>query len=267
MKLKVVDHAIAPDLAVACTADVVYHVADDVSLTLDVYRPEAAATPLPAAVFVHGDLADWRQVHDLKDWGQYRSWGRLVAASGMAAVTFNHRSAQQGARMSDVSEDIDAVLNFLRTEGANLGVDATRLALVAFSMGVPYTVRVAFERRDELACVVAFYGFLDLGELGGEIKPELLREFSPLDQLRAGRRLPPLLVVRAGSDHPLLNASIDRFVAAALVDNLEIDVLNHPAGGHGFDIGVASSRSRAIIAAVLSFLAHHLSPSDGTDRG
>lgn len=163
--------------------------------------------------------------------------------------------------MRDVTEDIEAALDYIDSAGEELGIDASRLALVAFSMGVPYALRVAFDRRVRLRCLVAFYGPMDLSDAPWPVSAELLREFSPLHHLRSAGELPPLLVARAGADHPLLNESIDRFVAEALQRNIEVDVLNHPAGPHGFDLDDASSRSRQIIAAALAFLGCHLSPT------
>jgi dienelactone hydrolase len=229
-------------------------------MTLDVYRPAGTTEKLPAAVFIHGDLAQPDLVRDIKDWGQYRSWVELTASTGIAAVTFNPRSAHQGTRMRDVTEDIEAALNSIDSAGQQLGIDASRLAPVAFSMGVPYALRVAFNRRLRLRCVVAFYGPLDLSDAHWPVSAEVLREFSPFHHLRQGTDLPPLLVARAGADDQLLNQSIDRFVAETLQRNIEIDVLNHPRAPHGFDLGDPSSRSRQIIAAALAFLGYHLGP-------
>ncbi len=90
------------------------------------------------------------------------------------------------------------------------------------------------------------------------IAEETPQEFSSLHQLRCGRNLPPLLVGRAGSDDGLLNESIDAFVMLALEQNLEIDVLNHPTGEHGFDVRNNCRRSRDLIEATLTFFRRHL---------
>ena len=56
-------------------------------LVFDVYTPPEPAVR-PAVLFVHGDAPPERLQH-LKEHPQYASWGRLVAASGLVAVTFN----------------------------------------------------------------------------------------------------------------------------------------------------------------------------------
>ena len=77
-----------------------------------------------------------------------------------------------------------------------------------------------------------------------------------------GRRrasLPPLFLARAGHDEiPHLNESVDRFVAAALANNVRIDLYTHPDGVHGFDIRTRDARTREIIAQTLGFLRRHL---------
>lgn len=179
MKSKVVVYPTPPEPGVERAVDLTYRVVDGASMTLDVYRPARTTEKLPAAVFIHGDLAEPELVRDIKDWGQYRSWGELTASTGIAAVTVNHRSAHQGTRMRDVTEDIEAALDYIDSNGEQLGIDASRLALVAFSMGVPYALRVAFDRRARLRCVVAFYGPMDLSDAPWSVSAELLREFSP----------------------------------------------------------------------------------------
>jgi hypothetical protein len=92
---------------------------------------------------------------------------------------------------------------------------------------------------------------MDLSDAPWPVSAELLREFSPHEHLRRAGELPPLLVARAGADHPLPNESIGRFVAEALQRNIEIDLLNHPAGPHGFDLddessSAASGNSRVV---------------------
>jgi acetyl esterase/lipase len=194
--------------------------------------------------------------------GQYVSWAELLASNGIAAVTFNHRSSRRATRMHDVASDIDAALDYVAAKAEEWNLDAARLGLWSCSMGVPFALRAAFKRPSSLRCVAALYGPMELmpnadaGEPGAE---ETLREFSPLHHLRAGRELPPLLLARAGRDHiPLLNESIDAFVVSALEQNREIDILNHPAGEHGFDVRNDCRRSREVIEATVTFYRRHL---------
>lgn len=241
-------------------SDLTYRVADDEELKLDVHRPAPETGPLPAIVFVHGDGPP-ELIRDIKDWGQYVSWGELVASIGIAAVTFNHRSSYRRTRMHEVAGDIDAAFDHVGGHAEEWGIDASRLGLWTCSMGAPFALRLAFERSLSLRCVVALYGPMDLSnDPGADASvPEVDRlEFSPLHHLRSGKALPPLLLARAGRDDPRLNASIDAFVACALEQNLEIDVLNHPTGQHGFDVLDDCRRSRSVIETILGFYRRHL---------
>ena len=67
---------------------------DDRELRFDVYRsPQSDSSGnLPVVVFVHGEGPP-EVIENSKDWGQYDGWGRIIAASGMMAVTFNRRSS------------------------------------------------------------------------------------------------------------------------------------------------------------------------------
>jgi len=69
-----------------------------------------------------------------------------------------------------------------------------------------------------------------------------------------------MLIARAGLDAPALNASIDRLIAAALAGNMDIDVMNHSTGHHGFDILDDNARSREIIHTTLEFMKTHVVP-------
>jgi dienelactone hydrolase len=140
-----------------------------------------------------------------------------------------------------VVDDIECVLQHIETNGEQFGLDSSRLGLLAFSMGVPYTLRVAFDRHATLRCAVAFYGPMDLRRASWPVDAEVLAEFSPINHLCAGRDLPPLLVARAGKDDPDLNDSVDRFVAEALRQNTHLDFMNHPHGPHGSTFSMSRS--------------------------
>src|SRR5260370_19625677 len=72
-----------------------------------------------------------------------------------------------------------------------------------------------------------------------------------------GRALPPLLVARAGRDAAWINDSLDGFVRAALAAGVEIDLLNHAEGRHGFDVLDDVPRSCEIIARAIEFIRWH----------
>jgi acetyl esterase/lipase len=235
----------------------VRYASGDPGLLMDLYRPSSAApgAPLPAVLLIHGGPVPKLGA---KGMGVFTSYGRLLAACGLVAVTFNHRFLGT-ERLLEAAADVEAAHDYLRGNAPALGVDAERLAFWAFSGGGPFLSLALRGAPTHVRAVVAYYAALDIREKapgsGAVISDEDRRELSPAHhvQARAGR-VAPLLVARAGLDHPFLNAGIDRFVQAALAANAPIDVMNHAAGRHAFDILDDDARSREIIARTVEFL-------------
>jgi acetyl esterase/lipase len=246
---------------VVVNRDVPYAAPADAALAMDVYRPSGATgSRLPAVVLIHGGPVPRLGA---KGMGVFTSYGRLLAASGLLAVTFNHRFLAP-ERLLDAAADVEAAIAYVRSHAAELGADDQRLAVWAFSGGGPFLSLALRGAPSYVRAAVAYYAALDIQEKapGSTDTPsdELRREFSPLYHVQAeAGRIAPILVARAGLDHPFLNAGIDRFVQAALAANAAIDVMNHATGRHGFDILDDVERSREIIARTVEFLRTRLS--------
>jgi acetyl esterase/lipase len=226
-----------------------------VDLTMDVYRPSAGGARVPVVVLVHGGPLPRLGA---KNMAVFRSWGRVLAASGLAAVAFDHRFL--GAdRLLDAASDIETALAFVRERGDELGLDAERLALWAFSGGGPFLSLALRAGAPRVKAIVSYYAALDLRVkapgASTDITDETRRDFSPAHHVEsASGSLPAMLIARAGLDQPFLNATIDRFAAAALATNAEIDILNHPTGRHGFDFLDDVPRTKEILRRTLEFL-------------
>jgi acetyl esterase/lipase len=237
-------------------------------LLADLYRP-AGSSPgrWPVVVFVHGDGPP-DVLATAKEWGQYTSWGRLTAASGLAAITFNHRSTEGRTRLDEAASDVDALIAFVRGSADDLGVDGERIGIWVCSMGPPVVLpRILRDRPPFVRCVAALYGVMDLrslrDETPAEVGDDVLTAFSPVVALTEAAASfvppPPMLLARAGrEERRWLNPTIDAFVAAALEANAELDLLTHPTGRHGFDVADDDERSRDIVARTVEFLRRHL---------
>ncbi|HEU5249643.1 MAG TPA: alpha/beta hydrolase [Thermoanaerobaculia bacterium] len=239
--------------------DVVYETVGEMPMKADVYLPARASRrgPYPGVVLVAGGA------ENTKDWGIYRSLGRLFAASGFAAVPFNHRLRYPRRQYEEGAADLLALVSHLRANAASLEVDPERIAMMVFSGGGPMLSVPMRERIPGVRCLVNYYAFLDtdhvdLAEAG--ITREGAEKFSPLRQFTANPpALLPLFIARAGKDAiPGVNASIDRFVAAALERNAPVLVVNHPEGEHGFDHRNSDARSREILKLTIEFLREQL---------
>lgn len=205
-------------------------------LLMDVYTPPDLniGEQRPVVMFIHGGAgAQYRP----KDWGIYQSWGRLIAAAGMAAVTFTHRLGYPEPFLEGASADLRSALSFVRTNAGSWNADCDRIGLAAFSAGGQSLVEPFRNTPAGVRCAAAFYAMLGM-------PPSTI----------------PTFVARGGQDAvPGLNEAMDRFISLALAENTPITVMNHPGGDHGFDNQNDDDRSREIIRAAIEFMKTHLS--------
>lgn len=107
-----------------------------------VYAAEGLATPAPALVYFHGGgwVIGSLESHD--------SFCRALAnRSGAIVVSVEYRLAPE-ARYPAAAEDCYAVTRWVADHGAELGVDATRLAIGGDSAGGNLAAAVALMARD-----------------------------------------------------------------------------------------------------------------------
>lgn len=208
--------------AIAPRASNLQYRSDHPLLLMDVYAPSLEqAERAPLVLLVHGSApVDTKP----KDWGIFQSWGRLLAASGLAAATFNHRM---------IKSDVSAALAFVHANAESWNADPERIGMMVWSGGGPL---LGIEKPAFVRCAAAFYAILDCSV------PEI-----------------PIFVGRAGRDAiPGVNEAIDRFVSEALEANASLTLMNHASGEHGFDNQNDDDRSREIIRSAIAFLRVHL---------
>lgn len=247
---------------VVVKTDLKYTNANDPNLLMDVYIPPGLAKSArrPAVVFIHGGAAS---AFKPKDWGIYKSWGRLVAASGMIAVTFTHRLGYPKPLLAEAASDVTAAVDYIRANADSFNVDKDRLCLAAYSAGGPMLSIAMRDKPVYVRCLVAFYAFLDIQQSEthrANETHEMVKTFSLITYLASdAAKIPPMFIARAGLDEvPTMNDSIDRFIREAISKNASIIVANHPQGVHGFDNQTDDERSREIIRNALDFMKVHL---------
>jgi acetyl esterase/lipase len=244
--------------AVRVRSDLVYQ--DGPKQKADVYAPPRARKPAPIVIFIHGGMGPEFPVRP-KEWGIYQSWGRLMAASGLTAIVFNHRAGFPKVELAAATADLRDVVSWARAQARSWNADPERICLLAFSGGGPLLSFAMREPASHLRCQVGVYPILDIENLEltrGQMTAAELAEHSPVAQLSASS--PPLLVVRAGKDSiPGLLAGLDRFVRVALEKNAALTLVNHPEAPHGFDNKLDTPRTREVLESVLGFVHAHLS--------
>ena len=244
-----------------------YRVADELQLPMDVYVPPGlgAGARRPAVIFIHGGP----MAPDMSptEWGVYRSYGELAAASGFVGITFKHR-LNSLADFGKAAGDVRALIDHVRANASDLHVDPDRLALWGFSGGGAL-LGVAFQQRTPFVrSVVSYYGILDLREPPGSGVPPAVPEpvasdLSPVSLVaRAAGPFPPTLIARAERDNPRINQSVDDFVRGAVAGGVSLDLLTLPGAQHGFDVLDDTPRSREVIQRTLAFLRSTLDSRD-----
>lgn len=97
-------------------------------LQLDLYKPKAAATPLPAIVCIHG--GGWQKgtragMADLS---------RALAARGYVVVSISYRLSDEAAFPAQL-HDVKAAVRWLRANAATHGIDPARIGAIGHSAG------------------------------------------------------------------------------------------------------------------------------------
>jgi hypothetical protein len=143
--------------AVNVRRDVAYRETEAGALTLDLYHPPGSGggARLPAVIVVAGypDEGFEKAVGcRFKEMGSSTSWGRLIAASGMMAITYTNR---------EPAADFAALLEYVQENAGALGIDESRIALWASSGNVPLALwGLMREGRESLRCAVLCYGLM-----------------------------------------------------------------------------------------------------------
>jgi acetyl esterase/lipase len=250
---------LAPPTGAHVQRDLVYRTEGDRVLKLDVYRPSSGEDPSPVVFLVNGDAPE-EIIANAKDWGVFQSYGEHLAARGMVGVPFNHRSSNQ-MEPTEVAADVLAAIRFVRGRAEDFRVRADRVGLWVFSAGGPFGLAPFLQRRpDWLRCAAGFYTIWDQSQFRASLSSadEGIR-WSCLTALDSDTPdLPPLLLARAGRDSARLLEGTETFVRRARQRGVDLTVLDHPTGQHGFDTRDDDERSREIIGLTLDFFVRHL---------
>ncbi|TMG47601.1 MAG: hypothetical protein E6H91_08735 [Chloroflexi bacterium] len=261
--LHVAPTVLAPPSGARVERDVVYRTEGARVLQLDVYRPPGDDRPRPVVFLVNGDAPE-DVIATAKDWAVFRSYGEHLAALGLIGVPFNHRSGVDGQHTAEIAAEVHAAIGFVRGGAAAFGVDPMRVGLWVFSAGAPFGLAPLLQLRpDWLRCAAGFYTIWDLAPYREQIRPpvdEAIRRWSAVTALDSDTPdLPPLLLARAGRDGAGILEGTDTFIRRARQRGIDLTVLDHPTGQHGFDIRDNDERSREIIQMTLDFFVRNLS--------
>ena len=217
----------APSADVVATRDVEYAKPDSVALRLDVYRRPGSGA-LPAIIFYNRGVGAERR-HPV-----YEAWARAAASRGLIAILPDLRGTSE-------TRDFDALLGYLTSHAARLGIDRDAIALYAASGNVFRAFPLVEDpARSAVKAAVMYYGS------------------APISTFRLDL---PVLYVRAGLDRPDVNQAITSLASRAATQNAPVTLLNHPTGYHGFELFNDDDATRDVIDRTLDFVNRATSPA------
>ncbi|MEU7075578.1 alpha/beta hydrolase [Streptomyces narbonensis] len=195
--------------------------------------------PLPAVVFVHGGPVAPDQRPTPRDTPFFLGYGRYAASLGVVGVTLDHR-LHGIADYPRAAEDLADAVALVR---ADPRVDEDRVALWFFSTGGLLAADWLAAPPPWLRCVAANYpAFAPLPGWGG-----VEARFRPVDALGPGSGAVPVVLTRAGREHPAFAATVQDFLEAAAENGVEVDLVDVPLGHHSFELTDPSDASRAAV--------------------
>ena len=213
---------------VSVTKDVEYGKSDTVALRMDVYRSAGSAATSPTLIFFnHATGADRR-------WFFYDAWARAAASRGLTAIVFD-------LRFGNEASDFQALMAYLTSRGAAVGVNKDAIAIYAGSGNV-FTAFPLVEdpRLTTVKAAVMYYGVAPVTEF---------------------RRDLPVLYVRAGLDRPSVNEAIVKLAALAVAQNAPVTLVNHASGYHGFEMFNDDDATREVMEQTIAFVKRATSPA------
>jgi acetyl esterase/lipase len=232
---------------------------DGSPVVVDLTRPASPSrAPLPVVILVHGGLPDDAPVRP-RSWQVYKDWGAILAASGVAAVMFDHSLGSPKRRLDLSVSEIDIVLRWVATEGARLGLKTDSVQAIGFSAaGLLAPELLRDERPVPISRIALFYpltGVVPTTEtpLHDDALTARMDIRSAAQQL--AKRRTPLLLIRAGGDiQPGLLSLLDKNVSALLSADVRLEIINVPGEPHGFDLEHDTPDVRAAIERTLRFV-------------
>lgn len=130
------DEAVAPSAGLHISEHRITSQPDGNQINLRVIRPDTDEA-LPGVYYIHGGGMQSLSC----DLGNYRAWGRIIAAQGVAVAMVDFRNAVEPSSVPEVApfpaglNDCVSGLRWVHSNAATLGIDATRIVVAGESGG------------------------------------------------------------------------------------------------------------------------------------
>ncbi|MFC7534354.1 alpha/beta hydrolase [Actinoplanes sp. GCM10030250] len=202
---------------------------------VDFYLPFTTGAPRPAILFMHGGPLPPGMEPLPREWPHFQGYASLAADRGAVGGVVEHRLYGPDSYPT-AAGDVAAAVNALRDDPR---VDSDRVALWFFSGSARLAADYLREPPEWLRAVAMTYPMVTPFP-GWPDDPR----FRPADAVLSAGDL-PIVLTRVGQENPLIAEGVASFVSTAEKANLEI--IDVPEGGHGFDNQLDTDESRAAI--------------------
>lgn len=245
---------------VATYPDVSYPVPDGTA-RLDIYAPahRDSGENCPILVMVHG-------------FGETRAplapLGEKAARRGYVAVAIDYRTHVAGGFAGEL-RDVDAGLDFVRSQAARYGADPDRIAGFGWSLGALLIADAALRDDQPMSALVGWSGAYDIATVGAKnpavaalVAAQLTcvpaqascrkrqRDYSPLGHVDTNA--PPTFLAWGSGDTLIPRDQITGFAGALRANDVPVTSKIYPGSGHaGGLLDVATG-------ATLTFLDDHM---------
>ena len=183
------------------------------------------------------------------------SWAELIAASGMAAVTYQTQFSHS---------ETDSLIYFLKKNAEDYNIDMNNLCVFGASANTLAAQSLMQNDDYSIKCAVLNYGILLTPDQKyyAEIDSTANMLGFYFSDLRPISKIPeniPMLVTRAGKDRfQIVKNTTDYFVAEAMRSNAQLTFINYSDGQHDFDVLDDTEISKLIIRQTVDFMKTHL---------
>jgi len=245
---------------VICHNGIVYHTVNGIDLKADIYVPSngGKSNTLPIVIIVinYPDSV-FNKIfgRDGKDLQMAVSWAELIAASGMAAVTYQTQFSHS---------ETDSLIYFLKKHAEDYNLDMSNLCVFGASANTLAAQSLMQNDDYSIKCAVLNYGILLTPDQKyyAEIDSSANMFGFYFSDLRQISKIPeniPMLVTRAGKDRfQIVKNTTDYFVAEAMRSNAQLTFINYSDGQHDFDVLDDTEISKLIIRQTVDFMKTHL---------
>jgi acetyl esterase len=141
---------VAPSAGLVATEHKVVSAPDGNTINIRFIRPEGSEA-LPCVYYIHGGGMQTMSCDD----GNYRAWGRIIAANGVAVAMVDFRNAVRASSVPEVApfpaglNDCVSGLKWVSAHAADLGVDPSRIVVAGESGGGNLTLATGLKLKED----------------------------------------------------------------------------------------------------------------------